>query len=50
MTEKGTRVQAETFQQRSRVRIFAERLRGSRRHVRFDEMGAVSAGKFTPPR
>jgi hypothetical protein len=47
VTEKGARVQTGTSQQRFRVRIFAERLRGSRQHVRFDEIGAVSAGKFT---
>jgi hypothetical protein len=45
VTEKGARVQTGTSQQRFRVRIFAECLRGSRQHVRFD--GAVSAGKFT---
>ena len=48
VTEKGARVQTETSRQRFRVRIFTERLCGSRQHVRFDEIGAVSAGKFTP--
>jgi len=43
VTEKGARVQTETSRQRFRVRIFAERLCGSRQHVRFDEIGAVSA-------
>ncbi len=48
VTGKRARVQTGTSQQRFRVGIFAERLRGSRQHVRFDEIGAVSTSKFTP--
>ena len=48
VTEKGARVQTGTSQQRFRVRIFVERLCGSRQHVRFDEIRVVITGKFTP--